>query len=46
MRATNGILLVTDCACVTDAIDRTINNIYQWVITLDEYPPFAVDDYV
>ena len=46
MRATNGILLVTDSACVTDAIDKTINNVYSWVITLDEYPPFAIDDYV
>lgn len=46
MRATNGILLVTDCACVTDAIDKTISNVYYWIITVDEYPPFAINDYV
>lgn len=46
MRATNGILLVTDCACVTDAIDQNIDDEYYWIITVDEYPPFAIDDYV
>lgn len=46
MRATNGILLVTDCACVTDAVDQTINGTYYWIIITDEFPPFAIDDYV
>lgn len=46
MRATNGILLVTDCACITDAVDQTINGTYYWIIITDEYPPFAIDDYV
>lgn len=46
MRATNGILLVTDCACITDAIDQNIDEEYYWIITVDEYPPFAIDDYV
>lgn len=46
MRATNGILLVTDCACVTDAVDQTISGTYYWIIITDEYPPFAIDDYV
>lgn len=46
MRATNGILLVTDVGCVTDAISTTISNKEYWVFTIDEFPPFAVDDYV
>lgn len=46
MRATNGILLVTDVGCVTDAIENTIGGEKYWIFTIDEYPPFAVDDFV
>lgn len=46
MRATNGIMLVTDCACISDAVDNTIDGTYYWIITTDEFPPFAIDDYV
>ena len=46
MRATNGILLVTDAGCITDAISKIINNVGYWIFTIDEFPPFAIDDYV
>lgn len=46
MRATNGILLVTDVGCITDVIDNTIGDNKYWIFTISEFPPFAVDDYV
>ena len=46
MRATNGILLVTDAGCITDAISKIIDNVSYWIFTIDEFPPFAIDDYV
>ena len=46
MRATNGILLVTDAGCITDAISKIIDNVGYWIFTIDEFPPFAIDDYV
>lgn len=46
MRATNGIMLVTDVGCITGAIENTIGNDTYWIFTISEFPPFAVDDYV
>lgn len=46
MRATNGILLVTDVGCITDVIDNTIGDNKYWIFTISEFPSFAVDDYV
>ena len=46
MRATNGILLVTDAGCIADAIESIIDSVKYWVFTIDEFPPFAIDDYV
>ena len=46
MRATNGILLVTDAGCITDAISKLIDDVGYWIFTIDEFPPFAIDDYV
>lgn len=46
MRATNGILLVTDVGCITDVIDNTIGDNKYWIFTISEFPPFAIDDYV
>lgn len=44
MKATNGILLVTDSAQIIKArLDESNND---WIITTDEFPPFAVDDIV
>lgn len=46
MRATNGILLVTDCGCINDAVESEIDGKKYWIFTIDEFPPFAIDDYV
>lgn len=46
MRATNGILLVTDVGCITDATETVISNKNYWIFTISEFPPFAIDDYV
>ena len=46
MRATNGILLVTDVGCVTDATETVISGEKYWIFTISEFPPFAIDDYV
>lgn len=44
MKATNGILLVTDSAQIIKARLDDSNN--DWIITTDEFPPFAADDIV
>ena len=46
MRATNGILLVTDCGCIEDATTAVISNVTYWIFTINEFPPFAINDYV
>ena len=44
MKATNGILLVTDAAQILKVVED--ENTGDWIFTTDEFPPFAQDDIV
>lgn len=44
MKATNGILLVTDAAQILKVVED--ENTGHWIFTTDEFPPFAKDDIV
>ena len=44
MKATNGILLVTDAAQILKVVED--ENTGDWIFTTDEFPPFAKDDIV
>lgn len=44
MKATNGILLVTDAAQILKVVED--ENTGDWIFTMDEFPPFAQDDIV
>jgi hypothetical protein len=44
MKATNGILLVTDAAQILKVVED--ENTGDWIFTTDEFPPFAIDDIV